>query len=609
MALTSTILQDLAVVFALALGAGLVFSRLRQSAVMAYLVVGALIGPASLRWVSNTEVVALLADLGVTLLMFSVGLEFSFSKFRRVGFAALFATLFKMLLMVALGNAAGGLLGWSPLESLYLGAALSISSTTIIVKILRDMGQLEHRHGQLILGILIVEDLAAVVLLALLGSASLIGRFYLGEVVSTVLGVLFFFFMVLLLGLRFYPRFLDRVHEQFHSRELTMLGALGFGLGLALLSGRGGFSAALGAFLAGMIVSEARCREEVHRTLGPLRDLFAILFFVSVGMLVDPRVLGGHLPTVALLTLLTVGGRLATNSLGLYLTGQGGATALAAGMGLVGIGEFSFVIARQGADLGVTRPFLYPLIVSVAVATTFLTPPFIRASPRLVSEIDRRAPRRVKNFFGALTSWLTLFAGAARRDREVTRVLSRKFLDILANTLIIIAIWTVARSISTYLTGTPLGELFDRITPPWMDVARLALLLALVLTLPSAILILRRMREMTDYSLQVLGQHAPPFANPTVHASIQTTVSLSMALVLLLAFAPVALQELGGDGGILPGLALLTLAILLGVLFWNTIRRFQGDLEETVRDTLLTPARPDPNPPAEDVHRRGRVSS
>lgn len=575
--LSPEVLRDLATILALALGAGLLASRLRQPPVVGYLVAGVAASPLLRAGVANLEAVNFLADLGVTLLMFTIGLEFNFRRFRQVGFVALFASVSKILLLLASVNALGLLLGWRPLEALYFGAALSVSSTVIVVRLLERAEGVSERERSVVLGILIVEDLAAILLLALLGSASALGEPQVADFLGTLGNLLSFLAAVLVLGLYFYPRFLDWLWERHPSDELLLLASVGLCFGLAVLAGRAGYSVALGAFLAGAVVSEARAGPEVERLVRPMRNLFSVLFFVGVGLLLPPGTVFQSpallLPLLAALLPL----RLLFTGAATFLTGQGGRSSFVVAAALLPVGEFSFILVKQGVDLGVVRPFLFATVIVMSVLASVLMPPLVASAPAAAERAGRRMPAGLRALLSSLASSVTLLGRTAALRRETFRAALRKALDIGANLLLIAVLW---------LTVTGLGVYLDRVTPAWADLRAASFILAGVLVLPSALLILRRTRELIALSMEFLGRASPVLRSRALQRGLVNGLFLLLTLFLALLAYPILGRQISQYG---PPLAAFFL-VLVGVaalLFWRSVSRLQTRMERTVKEALL----------------------
>src|SRR6266550_7322507 len=397
-------LTSLTVVLAVAAVTTVVFQRLRQPVVLGYIIAGLIVGPhVPIPLVADPNVVQTLSELGVILLMFSLGLEFSLRKLMAVGPTAGLTALLQSSLMVWLGFTIGRLFGWTTLESLFAGAVIAISSTTIIAKAFEEQG-IRGKLRELVVGVLIVEDLIAVLLMAVLTAIASGSGLAAGPLAATIGRLAAFLVGLVGFGLLLVPRAI-RAISRLNRRETTLVASIGICFTIALLAQAFGYSVALGA-LAGSLVAESGEEKQIERLVEPVRDVFGAVFFVSVGMLIDPALVARHWPAVVVLTAAVVIGKVVGVSLGAFLTGSGMRTSVQAGLSLAQIGEFSFIIAGLGLALHATREFLYPVAVAVSALTTLLTPWMIRASEPIAAWVDRKLPRPLQTFGALYGSWL-----------------------------------------------------------------------------------------------------------------------------------------------------------------------------------------------------------
>jgi K+:H+ antiporter len=429
-------LETLAIVLCTAAVTTVIFQRLRLPVVLGYLLAGMIVGPnIPIPVEAHGDVVRNLAELGVILLMFSLGLEFSLSKLIRVGPTAGFVAVIQCSLLMWLGYVAGQYFGWSQLTSFYAGAAISISSTTIIVKAFQDE-RVKGDFTHLVFGILIVEDLIAILLITILTTISS-GQELTGLELAKTAGRLAAFVTVLIvLGIVTVPR-LIRLVVRLDRPETTVVASVGLAFGFALLALMFDYSAALGAFLAGSLVAESGVEKKVEHLVQPVRDIFAAIFFVSVGMLIDPAQIVDHWPIVLTFFLIVVLGNVFAVTLASFLTGESIQNSLKTSMSLAQIGEFSFIIAGVGIATGATDKLLYSVAVAVSGLTTLLTPWLIRAAEPTAAWVDRKLPRSLQTFAALYGSWIDrLGAGSAdgqsRRIRGLLRWLAVDALVLVA---------------------------------------------------------------------------------------------------------------------------------------------------------------------------------
>jgi Kef-type K+ transport system membrane component KefB len=398
---TTTLIHDLAVVLGTAAVTTVVCRRLGQPVVLGYLLAGLIVGPhVPIPLVANEERIRLFSELGVILVMFSIGLDFSIRRIARVIPTAGIIGVIQIGTMLWLGFMAARVLGWSTLEATFAGAAVCISSTMIVAKVFAEQG-VSGRRRELVFAVLIVEDLAAVLLIAVLTALGSGAGLPAGGIAALVGRLLAFLLGVILIGFLVVPRAV-RALTRLRNAETLLVACVGLCFGVALLAEHAGFSVALGAFLAGSLVAESGEGGQVERLLTPVRDIFAALFFVAVGMSVDPALMLEHWGAVVLFTLVVLIGQSASVSFGAFLGGNDLRTSVRAGMSLAQIGEFSFIIAGIGLTTGATTAPVLPVIVAVAVLTTFLTPWFVRwhrrhqrgsASAQAALSLGRDGPR------------------------------------------------------------------------------------------------------------------------------------------------------------------------------------------------------------------------
>ncbi|WP_409277734.1 cation:proton antiporter [Pseudomonas defluvii] len=400
-------IQDLAVIMLVAGVVTVLFHRLKQPVVLGYIVAGFIIGPYTPPFglIHDEDTIKTLAELGVIFLMFCLGLEFSLRKLFKVGATAFIAAFLEIVLMIWIGFEIGRWFGWSTMDSLFLGAILAISSTTIIVKALNDLKMKNERFAQLIFGVLIVEDILGIGIIALLSGIAVSGTVSSGEVFSTVGKLSLFMIVALVVGILLVPRVLAYV-ARFESNEMLLITVLGLCFGFCLLVVKLEYSMVLGAFLIGAIMAESRQLLKIERLIEPVRDLFSAIFFVAIGMMIDPRVLLDYAWPIAVITVAVVLGKMLSCGMGAFIAGNDGRTSLRVGMGLSQIGEFSFIIAALGITLQVTSDFLYPVAVAVSAITTLLTPYLIRSADPLSQRLAKVMPQRLGRVLSLYGEWL-----------------------------------------------------------------------------------------------------------------------------------------------------------------------------------------------------------
>jgi CPA2 family monovalent cation:H+ antiporter-2 len=387
------LIEDLALILCAAGVFTLLFKWLRQPQVLGYLIAGFLVSPhfPLFPTVSDIESIHTWAEIGVIFLMFSLGLEFSFKKLIKVGPSSGITALVEVVGMLLVGYLTGKALGWSFMDSLFLGGILSISSTTIIIRAFEEAGVKTQQFARLVFGVLIVEDLVAILLLVLLSTLAVSKQFKGGALLESLLQLALFILFWFLGGIYLIPTFLRKA-KKLMSQETLLIVSLALCMATVIVCTKAGFSAPLGAFIMGSIFAETMDAEKIEHLVLPLKDLFGAIFFVSVGMLIDPEMLLKHWGPILIITVVTISGKLLTSGGGALLAGQPWKTALKTGLSLAQIGEFSFIIATLGLNLKVTSAFLYPIAVAVSALTTFTTPYLIRSGDGLVHFLQKSLP-------------------------------------------------------------------------------------------------------------------------------------------------------------------------------------------------------------------------
>lgn len=391
----SPLIIDLALILMCAGLTTLIFKRLKQPLVLGYIVAGFIASPHMpyTPSVQDTNDIKLWADIGVIFLLFALGLEFSFKKLMKVGGTAIIAACSVILVMIVLGVLVGMSFGWDRMDCIYLGGMLAMSSTTIIYKAFDDMGLRQQRFAGLVLSVLILEDILAIVLMVMMSTLAVSQNFEGMEMVQSVVKLVFFLVLWFVVGIYIIPTFLKRVRK-WMSAETLLVVAVGMCFLMVVLAAEAGFSAAFGAFMMGSILAETVEAESIEKLVAPVKDLFGAIFFVSVGMMVDPAMIVEYKIPIIVITLTILLGQSILGSGSFVLAGQPLKVAMQCGFSLTQIGEFAFIIASLGVSLNVTSDFLYPIVVAVSVITTFTTPYMIRLSVPAYNWASKRIPSK-----------------------------------------------------------------------------------------------------------------------------------------------------------------------------------------------------------------------
>ncbi|HEX2220262.1 MAG TPA: cation:proton antiporter [Gemmatimonadales bacterium] len=562
-------LRNLVLVLGVAAAATILFQRLRQPVVFGYLIAGMILGPyVPIPVVADEGMVRILSELGVILLMFALGLEFSLRKLLAIGPTASVIAVLQTSAMVGVGFLAGRLLGWTVMESVYAGAIIAISSTTIIVKAFSEQ-RIRERFTGIVFGVLIMEDLIAIFLLAILTAISADGGVSPGDLLTTASRLGAFLAGLLVLGLLTVPR-LMRTVVRLDRPETTVVTAMGICFAVAYLAQAFHYSVALGAFLAGSLVAESGEERAIEQLVQPIRDMFAAIFFVAVGMLIDPRLIVEHWRAVVVFTLLVVAGKILFVSLGAFLAGYGTRTSVQTGMSLAQIGEFSFIIAGIGLATGATREFIYPIAVAVSAITTLSTPWLIRAAGPAASWVDRKLPRPLQTFAALYGSWMASLRSSSpdrsRRSRE------RRLAGLLAVDAALLAAIAVAVTVELDAGITTLSRGME-LTP---EAARAVIFAGgALLAAPLVVGMLRTARALG----QTIALRALPAPERGVDFGAAPRraflVTWQLVLVAMVGVPLVALSQPFLPAHVAPAIFLSALAVA-GIAFWRSATNLQG---------------------------------
>jgi len=575
-------IQDLAVIMAIAGVVTVLFHRLRQPVVLGYIAAGVIIGPYTppFNLIHDEATIQTLGELGVVFLMFSLGLEFSLRKLFKVGATAIVAALSEIVLMIWVGYEIGRWFGWNAMDSLFLGAMLAISSTTIIVKALSELGMKGENFAQIVFGILIVEDILAIAMLVLLSGIAQTGSVSAGVAAVTLGKLLLFMTVSLVVGILTVPRALNYVARA-KSDEMLLVTVLGFCFGFCLLVVKLVYSIALGAFLIGAIMAESKHLARIEHLIAPVRDMFSAIFFVTIGLLLNPAVLVDYAWPIAVITFAVVLGKIVSCGLGTFLAGKDGRTSMRVGMSVSQIGEFSFIIASLGLSLKVTSSFLYPIAVAVSALTTLFTPYLIRAADPLTMRLARAMPAPLAHTFGLYSQWLaslTPVSGGPTLFSMTRRIV----VQIAVNLALVAAIFLGASYSAPFASGY---------LARWLDTDNAQRVVlwsaALVVALPFLVAVYRKLESLALLLAEVSVQ--PAKAGRFTRA-IRSAIS---GLIPIVAMFGVFLLVAALSGGILPpfGLmvgVLLCAALLLTVL-WRWCVKIHATMQIALRETFEEP--------------------
>ena len=366
------LLGDLAFLLIACAAVGALAYILKQPLILGFLAAGILIGPfGPFGLIKNIEMLNNFSDIAIVLLLFGVGLSFPLSKLRGVGKVGITIAVIEVLVMLGIGFAIGTLFGWNFYDSMFLAAALSISSTAVIIKVLEDRGSMETTSGLLLTGVLVIEDIIAIVMISTMHSGIVTGSFEFSVLIWTIAKIGIFFAATLTLGILLVPKLFNLI-AKLERFEITITFALGLAFGLSFLTYNLGFSAATGAFLAGVIIAGSKFSDDISTLITPIREVFVAIFFVTIGALMNLSAIGTFWIPVIVITAVTILGKIVGVYTGVRLFGTGKQYALAIGLSMASLGEFSFIVLKTGKDLGVISDMLFPIVGMVVVLTTFI---------------------------------------------------------------------------------------------------------------------------------------------------------------------------------------------------------------------------------------------
>lgn len=414
------LVSDLALILISAGVVTLIFKLLKQPLVLGYIVAGFLVGPHFNLFptVVEKEVVSQWSEIGIIFLLFALGLEFSFKKLLKVGGTAIIASVAEIFIMFSIGFVSGYLLGWTTMESVFLGGMLAMSSTTIIIKAFEDMGLKREPFAELTMVILIIQDIVAILMMVLLSTAAVSQSVNGQDMLYCILKLVFFLILWFVVGIAIIPTFFRKTKKYINDETLVII-SVGLCFGMVVLATSVGFSSALGAFVMGSILSETVEGEHIEKLFKSIKDLFGAIFFVSVGMMVDPAILAQYWDTILIITLIVLVVKALISAFSVLIAGETLENSLKAGFSLAQIGEFSFIIAALGVSLGVMNPVIYPIIVAVAVITTFTTPYCIKLASPVFRILDRKLPQKAKTVLNNYS----LMGNSGRSSKGWTQVI------------------------------------------------------------------------------------------------------------------------------------------------------------------------------------------
>ena len=557
------LISDLALILICAGIITLIFKKLKQPLVLGYIVAGFLCSPHFQFTPSVTDEASMQvwSEIGVIFLLFALGLDFSFKKMLKAGSSAVIAACSIIFCMILIGMFVGWMFGWKHMDCLFLGGMLAMSSTTIIFKAFDDMGLRQQRFAGIVLSILVLEDILAIVLMVMLSTLAVSKNFEGGEMAYSIVKLAFFLILWFVVGIYLIPIFLRRV-RRLMSNETLLIVSLALCFGMVVLAAKVGFSPAFGAFVMGSILSETVDSEHIEHLVAPVKDLFGAIFFVSVGMMVDPTMIVEYIVPIVVIVLAILLGQTVFGTCGVLLSGQPLKIAVQCGFSLTQIGEFAFIIASLGVSLNVTSHFLYPIVVAVSVITTFFTPYMIRLSGPAYRMIDARLPRFWKELLQRYS------AGTTTVNLQNNW---RKFLTAVLRIVLVYSVLSVAVMVLSFNFFRPV--LVSALGDFWGNVLEAVVTIALIAPF------LRAMIMKKNHSAEFKALWADSRYN---HAPLISVILLR--IILGIGFIVYIVEHLfQASTALVVGISLV---VVLGMIFSRFLKKQSIGLERTFVQNL-----------------------
>ncbi len=577
-----TFIHDIAIIMLVAGIITVIFHKFKQPVILGYLLAGIIIGPYTppVELVHDKHTITTLAELGVVFLMFSLGLEFSLKKLAKVGATAFVAALCETSFMIFIGYNLGLHFGWKTMDSLFLGAMMAISSTTIIVKALGEMGMKHHRFAQLIFGMLIVEDILAIGIIAILPGVAMTGSLHGQAIFGTIGKLSLFIIAALIIGLLTIPRLLAYI-AKFHSNEMLLIAVLGLCFGFCLMVLALKYSIALGSFMIGAIVAESKPLHLIEKLVAPVRDMFSAIFFVTIGMMFNPHVVMNYFIPILVISGFLIAGKVIGCTFGTYISGETGRTSLRVGMGMAQIGEFSFIIAALGTRLNVTSGFLYPIAIAVSAITTLSTPYLIKAAPIISENIRKTSPSSLVKLSHKYTSWLSDLQPKGD-SAMIAKIIVRISLQVLVNCALVAVVFIAGTFIATHIDRQLNG--ISGIT--WNEQIHKSIIcsIAMLISLPFLIAAYRKLKALSMMFAEVIISNS--FAGKNTYKLRRIVFELLpvIAITGILSFILSLSNHILPNGWIFWTIIAGTIAIAL--IFWNQFVKFQSWLQIQLFDVM-----------------------
>ncbi|MDD4871187.1 MAG: cation:proton antiporter [Kiritimatiellae bacterium] len=578
-------IQDLAVVMVAAGIAAFVCQWLKQPKIIGYVIAGLIIGPHTppFSFVVSDMSIHALADIGVIFLMFCMGFDFNLRRLTSVGLSAFIIACIDVTFTFWLGFMAGRVLGWGALESLFLGAIICDSSTTIVLQVLNELGHLKSRYAALIMGSTIIEDLVAIVLIAFLSGIGATGSVQAGDIVLRI-GELLAFMVVTLLAGFFLLRPIINYISKYKNDELLLMIALATCFAVSLIAVKLEFSLALGAFIVGAVIAESHSADRIAFFSQPIRDIFAPMFFISIGMLVDPLMIFRNIWVIILITGIVIFGKITASSFSAFISGNDRETSFRVGLGMAQICEFALIIAALGRSLNITSDSVYSISVTVSVATMVINPHMLRNADVLYRIVDRLTPARIGGAMTAYVNWLQNVSPHRMAD-PVRKIIRRSLITIAVNLVLITTVFITVKVLSRYEAKMPFQ------VPDYLGgTSAILWLCGALLTIPLYVATIRKWQAIS----MVAAEMRFPVDSGISRNAIARTLSekfIMFAGITLLAFYTLMLSS-----ALFPSFhVLIIMLVIIGIitaLLWKFQIKLYSKAQNLVIETFTGPSTP-----------------
>lgn len=555
---------DIALIMIIGGLCAVIFAKLRMPAVIGYLAAGLIVGPFfPLHLVQDVDLINFMANLGIILLMFTLGLDFNLKKLRSIGLTPVLAGIIEVSLMVLTGYGLGTAFGWNGIESLFLGAVMAGSSTAIIVKVMAETGKIKAEHTGTLIGILIVDDFASVFILALTSPIITGAHMTTSSIFLTILLINAFVAISLVLGMAVIPRAMDKLGRDY-SDETILLVSLGLCFSLAVTSYVLGLSVAIGAFIMGIIISQSTAAQKVVQKITPIEEMFLAVFFVSIGMLINPVLILDNIWIVLIIAAVFVLGKFATVSLGTYVATQQARTSLTIGLSMVAMGEFSYVIAKMGTEAGVVGPSFYSTVIGASLVTMLVLPLSIRRSDRTISWLSGHLPRWLREDLQYVEGMWASVRHRLSMSQEKRDAVRKELIGILVDVTFLFVVLMAASVVNVF-------ETLLLFLKTWVPLIPYVIFIEIVvaLFLPATLNIIKRVRRIADVltvSAIESGNYSAK-AGRLIYRTFMAIISMLLFVIMLSFLSP--LLDLFED---VPSGALLLVVVfgaVLVFLLWN----------------------------------------